>query len=148
VAVAKAGPIARQAGQIDAFLRDPASTGVLVTALPEEMPVNETVDFERALRHELEMDVDAIVVNALHPARFSASDARVLESLDGRGGFAAEAAVRAALSEHARARTERAQLRRLRRAVKAPVSTLPRIFEPELGRDELEQLSAELERKL
>ena len=147
-AVARAGPIARQAERIDTFLHDSAGTGVLVTALPEEMPVNETVDFERNLRDELGMDVDAIVVNALHPARFSAADVRVLESLDGRGGPAARAALRAALSEHARARAERAQLRRLRRAVDAPVSTLPRIFEPELGRDELEQLSAELERKL
>ena len=146
--VAKVGPIARQAERIDGFLHDSAATGVLVTALPEEMPVNETVDFERALKDELEMDVDAIVVNALHPARFSGADASALESLDGRGGPAARAALRAALSEHGRARAERAQLRRLRRAVSAPVSTLPRIFEPELGRDELERLSAELERKL
>ena len=146
--VAKVGPIARQAERIDEFLRDRASTGVLVTALPEEMPVNETVDFERALRTELGMEVDAIVVNALHPQRFSAADARALESLDGRGGPPAQAALRAALSEHQRARAERAQLRRLRRAVTAPVSTLPRILEPELGREELERLSAELERRL
>jgi anion-transporting ArsA/GET3 family ATPase len=146
--VAKVGPIARQAQRIDSFLHDSASTGVLVTALPEEMPVNETVDFERELHAELGMEVDAVVVNALHPARFSAADARALASLDGRGGPAPRAALRAALSEHGRARAERAQLRRLRRAVNAPVSTLPRIFEPELGRDGLEQLSAELERKL
>ncbi len=146
--VAKVGPIARQAERIDEFLRDRASTGVLVTALPEEMPVNETVDFERALHTELGMEVDSIVVNALHPQRFSAADARALESLDGRGGPPAQAALRAALAEHQRARAERAQLRRLRRAVTAPVSTLPRILEPELGREDLERLSAELERRL
>jgi anion-transporting ArsA/GET3 family ATPase len=146
--VAKVGPIARQAQRIDSFLRDRAATGVLVTALPEEMPVNETVDFERGLNAELGMDVDAVVVNALHPARFSAAEARALAPLDGSGGPAARAALRAALSEHGRARAERAQLRRLRRAVTAPVCTLPRIFEPELGREGLEQLSAELERKL
>jgi anion-transporting ArsA/GET3 family ATPase len=148
VGVAKVGPIARQAATIDAFLRDDASTGVLVTALPEEMPVNETIEFERSLRDELGMGVDAIVVNALHPQRFSAAEARTLESLDGRAGPAARAALRAALSEHRRARAEHAQLRRLRRAAEAPVATLPRIFEPELGIDELERLSAELERRL
>jgi anion-transporting ArsA/GET3 family ATPase len=146
--VAKVGPIARQAATIDAFLRDGASTGVLVTALPEEMPVNETIEFERSLRDELGMGVDAIVVNALHPRRFSAAEARTLESLDGRAGPAARAALRAALSEHNRARAEHAQLRRLRRAVEAPLATLPRIFVPELGLPELEHLSAELERKL
>jgi anion-transporting ArsA/GET3 family ATPase len=146
--VAKVGPIARQAATIDAFLRDGASTGVLVTALPEEMPVNETIDFERSLRDELGMGVDAIVVNALHPRRFTAAEARTLESLDGRAGPAARAALRAALSEHNRARAEHAQLRRLKRAAEAPLTTLPRIFEPELGLPELEQLSGELERKL
>ena len=33
--------------------RDPALTGVLAVALPEEMPVNETIEFERALGDEL-----------------------------------------------------------------------------------------------
>jgi anion-transporting ArsA/GET3 family ATPase len=146
--VAKVGPIARQAETIDRFLRDSASTGVLVTALPEEMPVNETIDFERSLRDELEMSVDAIVVNALLPKRFTGAEVRTLEALDGRGGPAARAALRAALAEHERARAEHAQLRRLRRAAAAPVATLPRIFEPELGREELERLSAELERRL
>ena len=39
----------RHAERIDSFLRDPSQTGVLAVALPEEMPVNETVEFERAL---------------------------------------------------------------------------------------------------
>jgi NAD(P)-dependent dehydrogenase (short-subunit alcohol dehydrogenase family) len=114
------------------------------------MPVNETVEFERALRRELDMAIDAIVVNAVHPARFRAEEARRLEKAGeaGRASAVAQAALKAALSEHRRARAEHAQLRRLRRAATAPVGTLPRIFEPELGRDELERLSIELERKL
>jgi anion-transporting ArsA/GET3 family ATPase len=159
--VARLGPVGRQAEKIDRFLRDEASTGVLMTALPEEMPVNETVDFERSLRDELGIGVDRIVVNALHPARFSAAEARALEGAARVGGETAPAAapaaeasavalaaLAAALSEHRRARAEHAQLRRLRRAVAAQVVTLPRVFEPELGRDDLERLSAELERKL
>jgi hypothetical protein len=39
-------------------------------------------------------------------------------------------------------------VRRLRRAARAPVVTLPRIFEPELRRDDIERLSVELERRL
>jgi hypothetical protein len=139
--------VGRQAERIDGFLRDRASTGVLVTALPEEMPVNETVEFERGLREELGMDVDAIVVNALHPTRFGGAEAKRLEAVEA-GSPAARAALRAALSEHRRARGEHAQLRRLRRAATAPVVTLPRVFEPELGPEDLERLSVELERKL
>jgi hypothetical protein len=116
-------------------------------ALPEEMPVNETVEFERALKRELDIAVDAIVVNAVHPARFRPEECRRLEAVSG-GGRVAQAAVAAALSEHLRARAEHGQVRRLRRSARAPVATLPRIFEPELDRDDLERLSAELERRL
>jgi hypothetical protein len=86
-------------------------------------------------------------VNALHPARFSAPEIERLRGVSA-GRPVTRAAVSAALSEHRRATIERAQVRRLRRAAAAPVATLPRIFEPELGREDLEQLSVELERKL
>jgi anion-transporting ArsA/GET3 family ATPase len=145
--IARVGPVGRHAQRIDSFFRDPAQTGVLTVALPEEMPVNETVEFERALRRELDMAIDQIVVNALHPLRFKPAEVRALEAAAGETGVAG-AAIGAAVSEHRRARGEHAQLRRLRRAASAPVATLPRVFEPELGRDDLERLSAELERKL
>ena len=145
--IARVGPVGRHAETIDSFLRDPRETGVLAVALPEEMPVNETVEFERALDRELGMAVDAILVNAVHPIRFRPRD---IERIRGAAGEkpVTRAALNAALSEHTRARAEHAQVRRLRRAASGPVTTLPRIFEPELGRDEIERLSAELERRL
>jgi anion-transporting ArsA/GET3 family ATPase len=146
-AVARIGPIGRQAEKIDRSLRDRAHTGVLTTALPEEMPVNETVEFERALRRELRMAVDAIVVNAVHPARFRSREVKRLQRARAPDNVS-QAAIAAALSEHRRARGEHAQVRRLRRAARAPVLTLPRIFEPELDRDDIERLSLELERRL
>jgi anion-transporting ArsA/GET3 family ATPase len=148
--VARLGPVGRQAEKIDRFLRNAASTGVLITALPEEMPVNEAIEFERSLRDELGMGVDRIVANALHPARFSGEEVRALERAaeTAEPSVVARAALAAALSEHRRARAEHAQLRRLRRAATAPVATLPRVFEPELGRGDVERLSVELERRL
>jgi anion-transporting ArsA/GET3 family ATPase len=145
--IARVGPVGRHAERIDSFVRDPAQTGVLTVALPEEMPVNETVEFERALSRELDMGIDAVVVNAVHPARFSAEEVRRLEGASASGN-PARAALAAALSEHRRARSEHAQVRRLRRACSAPVATLPRVFEPELRREDLERLSVELERRL
>jgi anion-transporting ArsA/GET3 family ATPase len=146
-AVARVGPIGRQAEAIDRFLRNRRKTGVVAAALPEEMPVNETVEFEQALRRELGMRIDVIVINALHPARFQKNEVRRLQRASASTEVA-DAAIRAGLSEQRRARGEHAQVKRLRRAASAPVVALPRIFEPELGRDELEQLSVELERRL
>jgi anion-transporting ArsA/GET3 family ATPase len=145
--IARVGPVGRHAERIDSFIRDARQTGVLTVALPEEMPVNETVEFERALRRELDMAIDAIVVNAVHPARFRRDEVERLRGLTA-GRPVTRAALSAALSEHRRAGAEHAQVRRLRRGARAPVATLPRIFEPELGREELERLSAELERRL
>jgi anion-transporting ArsA/GET3 family ATPase len=146
--VARVGPISRQARIIDSFLRDRDSTGVLVVALPEEMPVNETIEFERRLADELSMAVDHVVVNGVYPRRFDGDEARRLRWLDGRGSPGASAALRAALAEHERARGQRSQLRRLRRHVRAPVATLPYLFEPQLGRRQVERLANELERSV
>jgi anion-transporting ArsA/GET3 family ATPase len=145
--IARVGPVGRHAQRIESFLGDPAQTGVISVALPEEMPVNETVEFERALRRELNIEVDAIVVNAVHPVRFRSTDIeRIRDATSDKP--VTRAALDTALSEHTRARAEHGQVRRLRRAAAAHVTTLPRIFEPELGREEIERLAAELERRL
>ncbi|MEX2196193.1 MAG: ArsA-related P-loop ATPase [Thermoleophilaceae bacterium] len=146
--VARVGPIARQAGVIHTFLSDPKRTGVVAVALPEETPVAETIELRRRLREELDTEVDAVVVNGLYPERFSGAESERIASADGDvRPPALRAALRSALSEHRRARTQRTQLRRLRRAV-GDVSTLPFIFEPELGVADLERLSRGLERRL
>jgi anion-transporting ArsA/GET3 family ATPase len=145
--IARVGPVGRHAERVDSFLRDPAQTGVLGVALPEEMPVNEAVEFERALQRELSIEMDAIVVNAVHPIRFRPPDIERIRAATGDNPVT-RAALNASLSEHTRARAEHGQVRRLRRAATARVTTLPRIFEPELGRQEIERLSAELERRL
>jgi anion-transporting ArsA/GET3 family ATPase len=146
--IARVGPIARQAASIDAFLRDSSATGVLSVALPEEMPVNETVDLEQRLADDLGMEVGQVVANGVLPGRFTAADVRRLRSLDGQGTKAAQAAVGSALVEHGRAEAQREQLERLRAEVRAPVTTLPYLFEPEPRRRELELLSDRLEEAL
>jgi anion-transporting ArsA/GET3 family ATPase len=143
----RVGPVGRHAATIDRSLRDGKHTGVVMAALPEEMPVNETVEFERALKRELDMRVDQIVVNAVHPARLSRDEVERVRAVTAERPVT-QAALGAAVAEHLRARGEHAQVRRLRRAATAPVATLPRIFEPELGREHIERLSAELERRL
>ena len=138
--VARVGPISRQAGRIDAFLTNPSLTGVVAVAAPEEMPVNETIDFIGALGQEMRMAPDAVVVNGVYPERFSEAEVRrISEAGDGP-------ALRAAISEFRRARHHRNQLRRLRRHVSAV--SLPYLFEADLGEGQLEVLSRSLERRL
>jgi anion-transporting ArsA/GET3 family ATPase len=146
--IAKVGPIRRQGMRIHDFVSDPELTGVVAVALPEEMPVNETIDLGQRLREQMGMTIDAIVVNGVYPERFTKAEAERMTSVDGTGAAGSRAALRAALSEHKRSRAQRSELGRLRRAVDTPVATLPYLFDPDLGAEQLESLSRELERRL
>jgi anion-transporting ArsA/GET3 family ATPase len=146
--IARVGPIRAQADKIDSFVTDPKLTAVVAVALAEEMPVNETVDLEDRLREAMGMDLAAVFVNAVLPERFTGADAKAMEAADGAGSPAAREALRRALAAHERAKGQRSQLGRLRRGVDAPVATLPFLLSPEVGQEELEQLSHEIEKRL
>jgi anion-transporting ArsA/GET3 family ATPase len=141
--IARVGPIRRQAFKVRDMLADGRRTGYVAVALPEEMPVNETLELGTRLEAAVGRGLDAIVVNGLYPERFTGREADELRAhADG------SAAVRAALTEHERGRIQRSHLRRLKREAGAPVSTLPYLFRPEIGLDEYAGLAAKLGRDL
>jgi anion-transporting ArsA/GET3 family ATPase len=143
--IARVGPIHAQAQELDRYITDHASTGVAIVSLPEEMPVNETASLEQELREEIGISVDRVYMNALYPERFSNGEAERLEGERPQASSAVREALRAAVSEHRRARSQRAQLERLRRQVSTPVKTLPFIFQPVLGVEDARELAASLE---
>jgi anion-transporting ArsA/GET3 family ATPase len=148
--IARVGPIQRQAYKVRDMLRDPQRTGYVAVALPEEMPVNETLELEDRLADQVGAKLDAIVVNGLYPERFSADEAAQLREIAARDGRAPgrTEAVRAALSAAERAHAQRSHLRRLRRCAEAQVVTLPYLFEAELGLAEYRELGAKLTQRL
>jgi len=143
-AIARVGPIHSQAQQLNHLITDQDHTGSAIVALPEEMPVNESAALEHDLRDEVGVAVDRIYMNGLYPERFSKDEAERLATLAGQADGVERAAARAALSEHGRARSQRAQLARLRRRVETPVKTLPFLFEPDLDVEAARQLSRRL----
>jgi anion-transporting ArsA/GET3 family ATPase len=143
-AIARVGPIHSQAQQLDRLITDHQHTGTAIVALPEEMPVNESAALERDLRDDVGVSVDRVYMNGLYPQRFSKEEAERLAELSSERNGGARAAARAAVSEHERARAQRAQLARLRRRVEAPVKALPFLFEPELGVEAARRLARKL----
>ena len=143
--IARVGPVRRQAFRVRDMLSDPEKTGYVAVALPEEMPVNETLELERRLPEAVGSGLETIVVNGMWPDRFSTGDAKAMRAaLDGRPA----GPLQAALTSYERARAQRSHLRRLRRATSARVVTLPYLFESELGLRQFEQLAGNLARKL
>jgi anion-transporting ArsA/GET3 family ATPase len=138
--IARVGPIRHQADRIHDFIVSD-KTGVLAVALPEEMPVNETLEYSEEIA-EFRGGLDGVIVNGLYPERFTDDE---VASLNGHGG----PAVRAALTEHHRYRAQLEELERLKSGVGGlPVLRLPFLFAPELHLPEVEQLSHELEEQL
>jgi anion-transporting ArsA/GET3 family ATPase len=143
--IARVGPIRRTAQKVDQMLGDPDRTGYLAVALAEEMPVNETLELGGKLEQTVGIGLDAVIVNALYPERYSKSEARMLRSA-AENGLEPEAlaAVRAALAEHERSSAQQAHVKRLRKEAGAPVVELPLLFEPQVGLDEYHHLADEL----
>jgi anion-transporting ArsA/GET3 family ATPase len=143
--IARVGPIAHQGRAIAATIADRSFTGVVAVSTPEEMPVNETLALRAALERD-QFEVDAVILNAVYPQRFSAAQVSALSRAAGRAPTPiARAALRAALSEHTRAETQRAQVVRLREGLGIEPIELPFLPAGELGLDELRVLSSALE---
>jgi anion-transporting ArsA/GET3 family ATPase len=144
--IARVGPIASQGRTIDATLRDPAQTGVVAVALPEEMPVSETLVLARRLLDELGIELAQVVVNALCPERLGPRQALTAERAVGQARTPlARAALRAAVAEHARGAGQRTQLARLAAGLEREPLELPYLFAPVLDAAALAALADALE---
>jgi anion-transporting ArsA/GET3 family ATPase len=142
--IARVGPIHSQAQELDRFITDHDLTGTAIVSLPEEMPVNETATLEHELREEIGIAVDRVYMNALYPERFSDEEAAKMQDASDADGTLVGSALRAAVSEQRRAVSQRDQLERLRERVGTDVQTLPFIFAPELGVEDLRELAEDL----
>jgi anion-transporting ArsA/GET3 family ATPase len=146
--IARVGPIAHQGRTIADTIADSEFTGVIAVATPEEMPVNETMTLADELARD-ELPLDLVIVNALYPARFEPDEiAELNAALTKTRSALARSALRAALSEHARAATQREQRDRLGERVNGRLVELPYVFADHVGLAELELLSGALETAL
>ncbi len=148
--IARVGPVAHQARTIAATIADHSFTAIVGVATPEEMPVSETLSLRDTLRRD-QLELDAVIVNALYPARFDqAQIERVAHAAQQSESPIARGALRAAVSEHARFHTQRAQLERLADGLSmdGELIKLPFVFADHLGPAELERLADALEGQL
>jgi anion-transporting ArsA/GET3 family ATPase len=148
--IAVVGPIAHQGRAIADTIADHSFTAVVAVSTAEEMPVNETLSLRDALGSD-QLALDAVIVNAIYPARFTQGDIACLKrALDDAPSQLAREALRAALSAHARGETQRGQLARLTDGLgmNGRVIQLPFVFADELGQPELDVLADALEASL
>jgi len=125
------GPMASEAVWMNDLLTDPLVTAAVLVSLPEELPVNETLELAQALRSDLKIRIGAVVLNQAVRSRFAPADVAAVAGRPGLGALVQT------YEEDAR-RTDEA-MERLR-AANAPLVQLRRLVTPAVQRGELVSL--------
>jgi anion-transporting ArsA/GET3 family ATPase len=77
----KVGVVRDQTDWMLDILGDPARTGAVIVATPEEMPVTETLELADRLRDGTVVDLAAVVVNRVLPELFTHGEERIFRAL-------------------------------------------------------------------
>jgi len=146
---ARKGPLFNNAKLIDELLSDPERAGLVLVTLPEEMPVNETLEMAEALAASGEIHLAAVVVNGVPEEPLSAAMEEDYHAfVDGPGariGGEAGRALREVERMCARRRRAEAEIERLRSAIDVPLLEVPMLPTRELGPDGVERIAEALE---
>lgn len=153
VELVNSGPIRTQAQGVLDMVGDPARCQVILVTLPEDMPVTETAEAKEALT-KLGVAVGPVVVNGVYPETFApedlsmvASDARnVLAADAGRTGLSLGVEALDNLSRVAGAHARRTlhqheAIDDVTRETGLPYLTLPFLFSPRMGKEEVARLA-------
>jgi anion-transporting ArsA/GET3 family ATPase len=157
----KGGLIREQTGWMQEILADPARTGLVIVATPEEMPVSETVDLADRVARETPVDLAAVAVNRVLPELFSRREEEIYHALASPSPKQANAWGEAAIGDLqpvlsaadlavTMRRTAAVHLARLRVAIptEVPMLYLPYLFGRAGGLRATRQLAAALSGEL
>ncbi|MFH1808222.1 MAG: hypothetical protein ABIJ09_05740, partial [Pseudomonadota bacterium] len=103
---------------------NPQRCELVVVALPEELPVNETIELVQRAR-ELGLSSRTVVVNQVPVSLVNAADRGLLDQLQNHADTALNQAASAARSELDGADEARAQIERLRGHIDGPLVEVP-----------------------
>lgn len=78
------GPIAKMSGQVSELISDPATTAIVAVCLPEEMPVNETIELADNLAQTLGRPLDMAITNMVHQQPVDEEDREIFGALHDR----------------------------------------------------------------
>jgi anion-transporting ArsA/GET3 family ATPase len=133
VEVVPPGLLRRDAEKAWTMFQDPAISGVVLVTLPEEMPTTETIELAAALRGDLRLPLDRVIVNGVLPALFSAEERGAFMSLGDLGHTSGkspgDAVLGAAWMRASREAMQAESLARLSKELAVTPVQLPLLFE-------------------
>jgi arsenite/tail-anchored protein-transporting ATPase len=120
----RVGPVATKVARIEELLLDPERCQLVVVALPEELPVNETIELVRKAA-ELGMAPPKVLVNRVPVSQVDDGDRGLIDLLRTDSNIHLSAAGDAAHGDLAGVDEARIQIARLRAALVDPVLEIP-----------------------
>jgi energy-coupling factor transporter ATP-binding protein EcfA2 len=131
------GPLARDMRGMQSLLGDPRRCSVSIVTLPEEMPANEAIELDRALRGG-GFPAGPLFLNGYFASRFSPQEVAQVT----RGGPALAAAGEAADNHEARASLSAHYESVLRKEIPRELVRIPFLFERQFGAQSIEKVAA------
>jgi anion-transporting ArsA/GET3 family ATPase len=77
----RVGPLANQIKGLQRLFKNHQKTSLVLVSLPEELPVNETIELYSMAKEILDMPVAATFINCVYPSVFSQSELKQFESI-------------------------------------------------------------------
>jgi anion-transporting ArsA/GET3 family ATPase len=126
------GAMADEALWMRDLLVDPKTTGVVLVSLPEELPVNETLELSATLTSKVHLTCALVVLNGAIASRFTPAEVQATQGTP-LGPTTHTHEFRAASSATSRERLA---------TLGVPVLTVPRLFADPFGRQAIEQIAS------
>jgi anion-transporting ArsA/GET3 family ATPase len=142
--MAPAGPIQALLEPMWSLITDPVRTALNIVTLPEEMPVNESIELDAGLT-ALGIPRGIVIVNAVYPDAFPGGEAELASV---HPSTAVGERVLAAAKSTLRHRRDQQSLVARLDAIPSPRLELPLVISPRIGPEDVEALADRIERAL
>jgi anion-transporting ArsA/GET3 family ATPase len=150
MSMARMSPLYSKAERMWNFLADPVRTALNIVTLPEELPVNESIDLHAAAG-AMGIPSGKVLVNAVYPDFFPGEHDEVRRLRDAAAApdttaaRISRAALNRAVASVARREAHLEMIDKIAEALPRPRVVLPLLFRRQMGRAEIETLAGLLE---
>lgn len=147
--IIESGPMFSDAKKIEDFLRDPKLTALNLVTLPEEMPVNETLELRETVQRELKIPIGMVVANSVYEPLFEDEQLEwLMGSEHGQFEHGTQGFVDAGKFRAQRVTMQREYLERLESTLSEPFIKVPYYFTERFDFQTISKIADELDAQL
>ncbi|RJP90539.1 MAG: hypothetical protein C4518_08845 [Desulfobacteraceae bacterium] len=140
----RVGPVANQIRELQRLLKNPQKTCLVLVTLPEELPVNEAMEFYAVADDELEMPVAVTLMNCVYPSDFSEAESKTIDFFKENPDSSGRAFLDSALRLIRRRRIQQKYIDQIQAKTLGRMKEIPFYFTNDLTLKDIDALSRQL----